>query len=140
MEKLEVFDDISEENEAFIDRVLSNYHDEMLGGPANLQKLFVPLHDAERKLEGGLFGRTGRQWLFIAMLFVPAHRRGHGLAGQLLAAAEEEARRRGCKAVYLDTINPAARRVYQSHGYAVVGSLEEFVEGYSVTWMRKDLL
>ncbi|MCF1470889.1 MULTISPECIES: GNAT family N-acetyltransferase [Rhizobium/Agrobacterium group] len=139
MEEFQIFDEISQEDEKAIDRALTEYHDEMLGGPANLRKLFIPLHDQDGAVEGGIVGQTGREWLFIAMLFVPEYRRGQGIAVKLLAAAEEEARKRGCKAVYLDTINPAARRVYQKHGYSIVGSLDEFTDGYTVTWMRKQL-
>ncbi|BCH58833.1 acetyltransferase [Agrobacterium vitis] len=139
MDEFQIFDEISQEDEKAIDRALTEYHDEMLGGLANLRKLFIPLHDQNGAVEGGIVGQTGRKWLFIAMLFVPEHRRGQGIAGKLLAAAEEEARKRGCKAVYLDTINPVARRTYQKHGYSIVGGLDEFTDGYSVTWMRKQL-
>ncbi|KAA3511831.1 GNAT family N-acetyltransferase [Agrobacterium vitis] len=137
--KLETFDEVPQGAEALIDSALTEYHDEMLGGPANLRKLFIPLHDQDGAVEGGIVGQTGRKWLFIAMLFVPEYRRGQGIAGNLLAAAEREARKRGCKAVYLDTINPVARRTYQKHGYSVVGGLDEFTDGYSVTWMKKQL-
>jgi GNAT superfamily N-acetyltransferase len=135
----EVFDEVPEAAETFIDDALTHYNNDMLGGPSGRKRLFIPLYDPSGELDGGLVGHTGRQWLYVAMLFVPERLRGQGVASQLLTAAEDEARERGCKASFLDTINPVARSLYQKHGYTVIGALEDFVEGYSVTWMTKML-
>ena len=49
-----------------------------------------------RKL-AGLTGETFGNWLCIRYLFVSEQLRGQGIGGKLLQAAEEEARKRGCK-------------------------------------------
>jgi GNAT superfamily N-acetyltransferase len=52
--------------------------------------------EAGRKL-AGLTGETFGNWLCIQLLFVSEQLRGQGIGGKLLQAAEEEARKRGCK-------------------------------------------
>ena len=52
--------------------------------------------EADRKL-AGLTGETFGNWLCIPFLFVSEQLRGRGIGGKLLRAAEEEARKRGCK-------------------------------------------
>ena len=52
--------------------------------------------EADRKL-AGLTGETFGNWLCIQFLFVSEQLRGKGIGGKLLQAAEEEARKRGCK-------------------------------------------
>ena len=52
--------------------------------------------EADRKL-AGLTGETFGNWLCIQFLFVSEQLWGQGIGGKLLQAAEEEARKRGCK-------------------------------------------
>jgi GNAT superfamily N-acetyltransferase len=54
---------------------------------------------------GGLLGRTNGGWLAIELLFVPEAFRGVGLATQIIAMAEEEARNRDCHSAWIDTLN-----------------------------------
>lgn len=112
-------------------------HNNALLGPTDRRDLFVPLTDAEGRVEGGLVGYTGRGWLYVEMLFVPENRRGQGLAGALLQRAEDEAKLRGCKGAYIDTINPEARRAYERQGYSVFGTLDNFTGEFAITWLRK---
>ena len=112
-------------------------HNNALLGPTDRRDLFIPLTDAEGQVEGGLIGYTGRGWLYVEMLLVPENRRGQGLAGALLQRAEDEAKLRGCKGAYIDTINPEARRIYQRQGYAICGAIDNFTGDFSITWLRK---
>lgn len=112
-------------------------HNNALLGPTDRRDLFIPLTDAEGRIEGGLVGYTGRGWLYVEMLFVPEHLRGQGLAGALLQRAEDEAKVRGCKGAYIDTINPDARRAYERQGYSVFGTLDNFTGDFSITWLKK---
>jgi GNAT superfamily N-acetyltransferase len=52
---------------------------------------------------GGLWGRTELGLLFLDMLFLAQHMRGHAYGSRLLLAVENEARRRGCKRAVVET-------------------------------------
>ena len=55
----------------------------------------VFLEDEADRMLAGLTGETFGNWLCIQ--FVSEQLRGQGIGGKLLQAAEEEARKRGCK-------------------------------------------
>jgi GNAT superfamily N-acetyltransferase len=88
---------------------------------------------------GGLLGRTNGGWLAIELLFVPEAFRGVGLATQLIAMAEEEARNRGCHSAWIDTLNPVALRLYQRLGYEIFGELKDYPVGGSRFFLQKRL-
>lgn len=109
-------------------------------GPSERRPLAVLVGgpDAQGK-RGGLSGYTAWGWLFVQWLWLPDDLRGRGLAGQLLAAAEEEARLRGCHGAWIDTFNPQARRAYERQGYEVFGELPDFPPGRSRVFLKKQL-
>ena len=78
-----------------------------------------------RKL-AGLTGETLGNWLCIHFLFVSEQLRGKGIGSKLLAAAESEARQRGCKYAFVDTFSFQAPEFYKNHGYQEVFTLEEY--------------
>jgi GNAT superfamily N-acetyltransferase len=67
--------------------------------------------------------------------------RGQGYGERMLAAAEDEARRRGCAHAHLDTLSFQARPFYEKLGYRVYGVLDDFPAGteYKRYYMVKDL-
>lgn len=108
-------------------------------GPSDLRNLAVLIKDEDGSTVGGLSGHTVRGWLFVGMIFVPDALRGQGLATQLLAMAEAEAITRGCRAVWMDTANPDALRLYLSVGYSICGELPDFANGLSCYFLQKRL-
>lgn len=62
----------------------------------------------------------------IHYLFVSEQLRGKGIGSKLLAAAESEARQRGCKYAFVDTFSFQAPEFYKNHGYQEVFTLEEY--------------
>jgi hypothetical protein len=58
---------------------------------------------------------------------------------QLLTLAEDEARQRGAKNVYLDTFSFQAPDFYKQHGYQVFGELEDFPPGHERYFLTKKL-
>ncbi len=74
---------------------------------------------------GGLWGRTGRGWLHIELLAVPASVQSQGLGSRLLATAEAEAKARGCKGAFLNTIQYQAPDFYRRHGYVEFARLAD---------------
>lgn len=69
-------------------------------------------------------------------LAVGAHARGSGVGGALLAAAEADARARGCDSMRLEVRidNPAAIALYERRGYARVAQLPHFYEDGADAW------
>ncbi|MCK8778431.1 GNAT family N-acetyltransferase [Rhizobium sp. NTR19] len=137
-EQLQVREGIGEEEEAKLLDLLKSYNVATFG-ESDRRELAVPLYDDGGQLIGGLTGYTGRGWLYIAMLFVPEHLRERGLAARMLELAEAEARSRGCIGAYIDTMNPAARKLYIKCGYSPIGTLEGLAGGHAITWLQKPL-
>ena len=105
-------------------------------GPSSHRDLAVSLY-RDDEFVGGLAGYTAWNWLFVKWLWIREDARGAGLATQALSAAEAEARIRGCRAAWLDTLNPIARDVYARHGYTTFGELPDFHNGHSRYFMQK---
>lgn len=62
----------------------------------------------------------------IAKLLVHPGARKAGLGGQLMAAAEAEAKRRGLTLLVLDTASDSAERLYERRGWQRVGTIPGF--------------
>ena len=108
-------------------------------GPSNRMPLAVLVHDADGGLVAGISGYTGWGWLYIQWLWVAEAARGQKLAGRMIVAAEDEARKRGCHGAYIDTFNPAALKAYERAGYAAFGALKDFPPGRTRTFLQKSL-
>jgi ribosomal protein S18 acetylase RimI-like enzyme len=75
----------------------------------------------------------------IRSLWVDESLRGQGLGTKLLALAEQEAARRGCGVVVLDTHSFQAPGFYQKQGYALVGAVEGYPRGHQKCFLFKHL-
>ncbi|WHT00703.1 MAG: hypothetical protein LZT29_03782 [Pantoea stewartii] len=84
-------------------------------------------HD-QGPLQGGLAGSIKGRWLCIDYLWVSEARRGAGLGGELIRAAEQAAVARGCHSAQVDTFSFQALPFYQKQGYVLKMSLPDFPE------------
>ncbi|GGA36628.1 GNAT family N-acetyltransferase [Pelagibacterium lentulum] len=109
-------------------------------GSAQRRLLAIFIDDEAGALKGGLYGQTGWGWLYVQWLWLDQDARGQGMAGQLLAKAEVEARARGCHSAHIDTFNPLALKVYLRAGYEVFGVLEDFPQGRTRSFLKKRLM
>lgn len=107
-------------------------------GPADRTALAVVMRDAG-VVAAGLSGYTAWGWLYVQWLWVAEAHRGHGLAARMLAAAEDEARARGCHGAYIDTFSPVALKTYRGVGYVPFGALADFPKGRTRTFLHKRL-
>jgi len=128
----------SPEDLAAIGAGLSAFNEQDVG-PANRIALAVVVRDDAGEVIGGISGYTAWGWLYVQWLWLAEGHRGQGLAGRMLAAAEAEARSRGCFGAYIDTFNPVALKVYQRAGYAAFGELKDFPMGRTRTFLQKAL-
>jgi ribosomal protein S18 acetylase RimI-like enzyme len=86
-------------------------------------------------LHGWTWGRTG----FVQTLWVREDLRHRGLGTRLLAAAESEAARRGCREVHLDSHSYQAPGFYRRLGYEVIGELPGWPGSTTRIFLRKTL-
>jgi GNAT superfamily N-acetyltransferase len=101
------------------------------------QFLTLLVRDDEGRLLGGLLGDTYWGWLHIGILWLEENVRRRGYGSRLLAAAEAEAIRRGCRWAHLDTMSFQALPFYEKHGYKVWGRLEDLPQGHSRIYLSK---
>ena len=103
----------------------------------------TPLHIVEYDDSGnviaGLLGGTYWGWMYVDILWVHENHRKKGLGSRLLRSAEEEAIRRRCHHVHLDTMSWQAPDFYQKHGYSVIGILPDFPAGNQKFLLMKKL-
>jgi ribosomal protein S18 acetylase RimI-like enzyme len=101
--------------------------------------LFVTLRDDEGNIVGGALGGTYLGWLQIQTLWVSDELRGQGYGNQLMQAAEDEAMRRGCPRVFLETLSFQALPFYEKRGYVVFSRLADFPPGGARYALTKQL-
>jgi GNAT superfamily N-acetyltransferase len=104
------------------------------------QPVVLFLRDPDGTMVGGLLGETYWGWLPIGILWLQEAVRRQGFGSRLLSAAEEEAARRGCRGVHLDTMSFQALPFYQKRGYQVFGELENLPPGNRRIFLFKKLV
>jgi GNAT superfamily N-acetyltransferase len=92
-----------------------------------------------KEVVGGLLGRTSLGLLFIDLFFLPETLRGRGTGSRIMREAEQEAKRRGCRAAVLYTISFQAPGFYERHGYRTFGRIACDPPGHARIFMSKDL-
>jgi ribosomal protein S18 acetylase RimI-like enzyme len=97
------------------------------------------LRDEQGEMIAGLSGFTWGGYAKIEYLWIAAPYRRAGLGRALVAAAEAEARARGCEVVVLDTHDFQAPGFYTKLGYVACGRTEGTPRGSGQTLFRKVL-
>lgn len=97
------------------------------------------VRDETGELRAGLSGHTWGGCCEIRLLWVREADRRSGLGSTLLAAAEREARARGCERVVLTTHSFQAPGFYAKHGYAECGRAEGYPRGHAQILLAKSL-
>ncbi len=88
--------------------------------------LFIAARDESGAVRGGLVGATYLGWLSVQALSLDDALHGHGHGAAILKLAEDEAVRRGCPRVFLETLSFQALPFYEKLGYQVHSKLEGF--------------
>jgi GNAT superfamily N-acetyltransferase len=132
---IEVADWIDTEFDVEVSGGLAAFNAASLGASAQ-RDLAVSIYAGD-ELVGGLAGFTAWDWLFVKWLWIRDDARGQGLGARAVDAAEREAIKRGCRAAWLDTLNPEARRLYERCGFVVFGELPDFFAGHTRFFMQK---
>ena len=122
----------------YIRNALRQFNDKAVGEDQHTPLNLVE-YDENGALVGGLLGGTYWGWLYIDTLFVAEEHRRKGIGSRLLANAEEEARRRGCHHVHLDTMSWQAPAFYKKQGYKEIGILPDIPLGHQKHLLIKAL-
>lgn len=123
-EELAFFEALREFNEAHV-------------GDSSPLRLTVFARDESGRIVGGLRGMSAWSWMHITFLVVCAEHRGIGLGTRLVELAEEEALRRGCLGMHLETASFQALPFYEKMGYSVFGQIEDCPPGHVCYFLSK---
>jgi GNAT superfamily N-acetyltransferase len=111
------------EARAIIGDGLNAYNDAIVGY-ADRMPLTVKVTDPETgAVIGGISGGTSLGLLFVDLVFLPDSVRGQDVGSRMMEMAEDEARRRGCRAGMLYTISFQAPGFYRKLGWRVFGEI-----------------
>ena len=136
--KLIYVDNPEESAWGIIGRGLSHYNKQQ-AGENNFQRLCLALQASDQEIVGGVLGELYWEWFHLDLLWVKEELRGRGYGRQLLMRAEDEARQRGAKNVFLDTFSFQAPDFYKQYGYRVFGELPDYPPGHQRYFLTKPL-
>ena len=94
---------------------------------------------ATGKVLGGLFGGSYMGQLRVDRFFLPESLRRDRIGSRVLKMAEEEAKRRGCSRVTLNTMEIQAPGFYRKQGYEMAAKLDCDPPGITRYVMTKKL-
>lgn len=123
------------EEQAILDALVA--YNDAVAGPDRHQPLAVVVRDPAGLVIGGLWGTTSYRWLFVRYLVLPEAMRGRGIGTDLMAAAEQEARRRGCLGMWLDTFSFQAEGFYHKLGFTTFGTIADYPPGGARHFLAK---
>ena len=101
--------------------------------------LTVILKRDDGTIYAGLHGHTWAGICEIKTLWIEESERGKGLGSRLLAAAEDEARRRACRVIHLESFTVQAPEFYARHGFEPFARLENLPAGHANVFLIKRL-
>jgi len=120
--ELKIEDEPRREDVALLDEQLYEFNAAATGVDDG-RWLAIFVRDTDGAIVAGLHGWTWGGTGFVQAIWVDKRLRGHGLGSRLIAAAEAEAVRRGCRQIHLDTHGYQAPDFYRRLGYEAIGEL-----------------
>ena len=87
----------------------------------------------------GICGHTWGGYCEVRQFWVEESQRGRGLGTRLLAAVEQEARRRGCARIHLATFSFQAPAYYRKQGFEVLAAIDDYPRGHQNILLSKAL-
>ena len=122
----------------YIKESLYQFNKDIVGDDGHIP-LNIIEYDNNGNPIGGIIGGTYWGWLYIDILWVHENHRRKGIGSKLLHEAENEALRRGCHHVHLDTMSWQAPDFYKKFGYDVIGILPDIPKGNQKYLLAKTL-
>ncbi len=139
MAEIVVMAEPDEEFSRFLQSKLTRFNDmnSSLRDP-NAEPLHIEVVDEHGKFVGGVSAVTYWGWVVIELFYVNEQWRGQGIGKSLLERTETEAQKRGCKRSHVSTYDFQALEFYKKYGYAVIGHMDDYPDGHTFYWLRKD--
>lgn len=128
----------SPEDVAFLEERLYEFNQQATGLRDGCG-LGVLVRDGQNRLVAGASGYTWGGACVLRQVWVDESLRGRGLGRELLARAEAEARRRGCRLLLLNTHSFQAPGFYQKLGFERVAEVADHPPGHAELVLRKRL-
>lgn len=101
--------------------------------------LGVFVRDESGQIVAAATGHTWGETCELRLVWVAPSARGSGLGCRLMAQAEAEAVRRGCRQLVLTTHSFQAPGFYGKFGFEIVAALPDYPRGHSHLLLRKRL-
>lgn len=101
--------------------------------------LAIFVRDDGGHIVAGICGHTWGGYCEIRQFWVEELHRGGGLGTRLLEAAEHEARRRGCRQIFLMTFTFQAPAFYGKRGFETLATVDDYPRGHQNLLLRKRL-
>lgn len=137
--QLVVTDHVTPEIQAALIDGLNAFNDEITGYGDRLPLAVVVRDPVTGSVLGGAAGRSSLGLLFLDMFYLPPSYRGAGLGRAIIAAFEEEGRRRGCVSGVVNTISFQAPGFYERCGWRRFGEVACLPPGTSRVFLSKVL-
>lgn len=118
-------------NQYNLDRVVS------FEGEVN-EDVEIIMYD-KHEIIGGIIGRSLWGTLEIKRLAVHPDYRHKGIGSKLIAAAEEEAKKRKCGYLSLNTFSYQAPEFYEKMGFIKIGTEKDFPRGFERYFYQKKI-
>ena len=131
-------DDPGQPDVATIDRSLDSFN-HSAADLAAVRRIACFARGSHRELVGGAIARTWGRCCELQQLWVAEPHRRNGIGSHLAWLVEEEARRRGCTLIYLETFSFQAPGLYRRLGYVTACEFAGFPGGVVKYVMRKPL-
>jgi ribosomal protein S18 acetylase RimI-like enzyme len=135
---MQVCDDVKVEDLQFLEEQINEYNFATTG-IRDARLLVVLLRDDLGRIYAGLSGHTWGGVAEVRFLWVDESRRHSAVGSDLLRAAEDEARARGCGKIVLSTHSFQAPEFYRRHGYVVAGEFLDYPRGHRSIFLEKVL-
>lgn len=109
-------------------------------GVAEEKSFAVRVEAADGSLAGGLTGWIWGYTSGISMVWLREDCRGNGIGGRLLASAEAEVRRQGCRRIFVSSFTFQAPEFYRRHGFDEIARVPGLLaDGVEDVWFVKAL-
>ena len=139
MQSLRIEIEVAPKDVRFLEDRLYEFNVEQIGFDDG-KWLSIFVRDDTGAIVAGLHGWTWCGSCQIQTLWVHRDLRRQSYGKRLMAAAEQEARARGCRQILLDTFSFQAPRFYEKLGFEIIGEAEDFPRRpHSAHHLRKAL-